>query len=126
MPTAPILSDPSSAPPSAELLATVAHELRTPLATLHATLEVLGDLSTLPPEDAARFLYRLQCLASRGFAGRWRLDLPVESPATGTIDPGPAQRPSMGLPSFLVVASASKPWAIASSRAWVTVSARPR
>ncbi len=60
MPTAPILSDPSSAPPSAELLATVAHELRTPLATLHATLEVLGDMSSLPPEDAARFLYRLQ------------------------------------------------------------------
>ncbi len=60
MPTAPLLSDPSSAPPSTELLATVAHELRTPLATLHATLEVLGDLSTLPPEDAAQFLHRLQ------------------------------------------------------------------
>ncbi len=60
MATAPLLSDPASAPPSTELLATVAHELRTPLATLHATLEVLGDLSTLDPADAARFLYRLQ------------------------------------------------------------------
>ncbi len=60
MPTAPFHSETSPAPPSTELLATVAHELRTPLATLHATLEVLADLSTINPEDAARFIQRLQ------------------------------------------------------------------
>ncbi len=60
MPTLPFQSRTSSAPPSTELLATVAHELRTPLATLHATLEVLGDLSTLDPADAAQFIQRLQ------------------------------------------------------------------
>ncbi len=60
MPTAPLLSDPPSAPPRAELLATVAHELRTPLATLHVTLEVLSNLPAVNSEEVSRFIGRLQ------------------------------------------------------------------
>lgn len=40
-------------------LAILAHELRTPLATMHATLELLADLDSLSPEDAVGLLNRL-------------------------------------------------------------------
>lgn len=57
--------EPLSTPPSQrfgpEVLATVAHELRTPLAAIQATLELLGDLPALPPDEAQRFVRRLQC-----------------------------------------------------------------
>jgi signal transduction histidine kinase len=42
-----------------DLLELLAHELRTPLATLHVTLELLADLSRLPPDEAAQLVRQL-------------------------------------------------------------------
>lgn len=45
--------------PEPALIATLAHELRTPLATLRATVELLEDLPALSPEDAGQLVRRL-------------------------------------------------------------------
>jgi signal transduction histidine kinase len=46
--------------PGADTLAGLAHELRTPLASLRVTLELLNHLTTLPPEDALGLVRRAQ------------------------------------------------------------------
>lgn len=74
-------------------LAVLAHELRTPLATMHATVELLTDFPTLTCDDAARLLNRL----NRGLA--W-LETLVENLATWAADTNgyvPLQRAPVSL-----------------------------
>jgi signal transduction histidine kinase len=47
-------------PMSADLLATLAHELRTPLATLRVTLETIADLPASNSDDAVRLMPQLR------------------------------------------------------------------
>lgn len=46
--------------PAAEALSTIAHELRTPLATLQVSLELLTEFPTLHPGEVAELVGRLQ------------------------------------------------------------------
>jgi signal transduction histidine kinase len=48
------------ASPVAEALGTIAHELRTPLATLQVSLEILTEFPTLRPEEVRELVQRLQ------------------------------------------------------------------
>lgn len=45
---------------AADLLATLGHELRTPLAALHVSLELLAEFPTLSPEDVSQLVRHLQ------------------------------------------------------------------
>lgn len=64
----------------ADMLMTLGHELRTPLASLHATLEMLDDLSSMSPEDAGLLLRRMQ----RGLT--WMEGLVENLAASGEVD----------------------------------------
>jgi two-component system sensor histidine kinase BaeS len=49
-----------TASPVAEALGTIAHELRTPLATLQVSLEILTEFASLRPEEVQELVQRLQ------------------------------------------------------------------
>ena len=51
---------PRAAKPVAQAMSTIAHELRTPLATLHASLELLAEYHTLSLEEVGQLVRRLQ------------------------------------------------------------------
>src|SRR3954451_21037384 len=56
----PKRSRPSTpASPVAEALGTIAHELRTPLATLQVSLEILTEFPSLRPEEVQELVQRL-------------------------------------------------------------------
>lgn len=66
--------------PQAEWLSTFAHEIRTPLSTLQATLELLDDGAPHDPEDLQQFVARLQ----RGV--RWITELVNNLPTQPGVD----------------------------------------